>query len=88
MDKLKEEKGYKSDTDMTTEDLKYLVSEFKKAIKQQTGKDFPTDPWEQLWEAILAVFRSWNNDRAITYRELNGIPHDWGTPFSPNGCVR
>ncbi len=87
MDKLKEEKGYKSDTDMTTEDLKYLVSEFKKAIKQQTGKDFPTDPWEQLWEAILAVFRSWNNDRAITYRELNGIPHDWGTAVNVQAMV-
>lgn len=87
MDKLKEEKGYKADTDMTTEDLKYLVSEFKKAIKKQTGKDFPTDPWEQLWEAILAVFRSWNNDRAITYRELNGIPHDWGTAVNVQAMV-
>ncbi len=87
MDKLKEEKGYKSDADMTTEDLKYLVSEFKKAIKEKTGKDFPSDPWEQLWEAILAVFRSWNNDRAITYRELNGIPHDWGTAVNVQAMV-
>ncbi len=87
MDKLKEEKGYTSDTDMTADDLKYLVKEFKKAIKEKTGKDFPTDPWEQLWEAILAVFRSWNNDRAITYRELNGIPHDWGTAVNVQAMV-
>ena len=87
MDKLKEEKGYTSDTDMTTEDLKFLVKEFKKAIKEQTGKDFPEDPWEQLWEAILAVFRSWNNDRAVTYRELNNIPHDWGTAVNVQAMV-
>ncbi len=87
MDELKERKGYKSDTDMTTEDLKYLVSEFKKAIKKQTGKDFPDDPWEQLWEAILAVFRSWNNERAIKYRELNNIPHDWGTAVNVQAMV-
>ncbi len=87
MDKLKEEKGYKSDTDMTTEDLKSLVSEFKNAIKRQTGKDFPEDPWEQLWEAVLAVFRSWNNDRARTYRELNKIPHDWGTAVNVQAMV-
>jgi len=87
MDELKKEKGYTSDTDLTTEDLKYLVSEFKKAIKKQTGKDFPEDPWEQLWEAILAVFRSWNNERARTYRELNKIPHDWGTAVNVQAMV-
>ncbi len=87
MDKLKEEKGYKSDTDLTTDDLKYLVEEFKKAIKKQTGKDFPENPWEQLWEAILAVFRSWNNERAKTYRELNKIPHDWGTAVNVQAMV-
>ncbi len=87
MDELKERKGYTSDTDMTTEDLKYLVSEFKKAIKKQTGKDFPVDPWEQLWEAILAVFRSWNNERAVKYRELNNIPHDWGTAVNVQAMV-
>ena len=87
MDDLKKKKGYTSDTDLTTEDLKYLVSEFKKAIKKQTGKDFPEDPWEQLWEAILAVFRSWNNERARTYRELNKIPHDWGTAVNVQAMV-
>jgi len=87
MDELKKKKGYTSDTDLTTEDLKYLVSEFKKAIKKQTGKDFPEDPWEQLWEAILAVFRSWNNERARTYRELNKIPHDWGTAVNVQAMV-
>ncbi len=87
MDKLKEEKGYKADTDMTAEDLKYLVQAFKKAIKERTGKDFPEDPWEQLWEAILAVFRSWNNPRAITYRNLHGIPHDWGTAVNVQAMV-
>ncbi|NPA43411.1 MAG: pyruvate, phosphate dikinase [Chlorobi bacterium] len=87
MDELKKQKGYTSDTDLTTEDLKYLVKEFKKAIKKQTGKDFPEDPWEQLWEAILAVFRSWNNERARTYRELNKIPHDWGTAVNVQAMV-
>jgi pyruvate,orthophosphate dikinase len=87
IDRLKEEKGYKYDTDMTVEDLKYLVGEFKKLIKQRKGIDFPQDPWEQLWGAIRAVFRSWNNERAITYRRLNKIPDDLGTAVNVQAMV-
>ncbi len=87
MDKLKEEKGYKNDTEFTTEDLKRLVKEFKAAVKKQTGKDFPENPEEQLWEAILAVFDSWNNDRAIYYRNMNKIPHEWGTAVNVQAMV-
>ncbi|MDZ7374259.1 MAG: pyruvate, phosphate dikinase [candidate division KSB1 bacterium] len=87
IDELKEKKGYKYDTDMTVEDLKYLVAEFKKLIKQRKGVDFPQDPWEQLWGAIRAVFRSWNNERAITYRRLNKIPDDLGTAVNVQAMV-
>jgi len=76
---LKEECKVEYDTDLTTEDMKELVSRFKKAIRERTGKDFPTDPWEQLWGSVNAVFSSWNNQRALTYRKLNNIPADWGT---------
>jgi pyruvate,orthophosphate dikinase len=75
----KKKKGVKEDTELAAEDLKELVSEFKKEIKARLGKDFPEDPREQLWGAIGAVFGSWNNPRAIAYRELNNIPGDWGT---------
>ena len=71
--------GITHDTDLTTDDLKDLVKQFKQAIKDRTGKDFPTNPFEQLRGAISAVFGSWNNERAIVYRRLNNIPHDWGT---------
>ncbi|MFA6440462.1 MAG: pyruvate, phosphate dikinase, partial [Bacteriovoracaceae bacterium] len=75
------------DTDLTTEDLKELVRLFKKAIKQNTGKDFPEDPEEQLWGAIGAVFGSWNNERAIAYRKMNGIPSAWGTAVNIQAMV-
>lgn len=75
------------DTDLTTEDLKDLVRLFKKAIKQNTGKDFPEDPEEQLWGAIGAVFGSWNNERAIAYRKMNGIPSAWGTAVNIQAMV-
>ena len=78
LEAMKKSKGYKSDTDMTTEDLKELVSQYK-AIGQKLGKVVPQDPWEQLWLGIGAVFGSWNVARAITYRKLNNIPGDWGT---------
>ncbi|MBN1464703.1 pyruvate, phosphate dikinase [candidate division KSB1 bacterium] len=87
MDVLKEEKGIKNDTELTTDDLKRLVQEFKAAVKKVTGHDFPTDPWEQLWGAIGAVFGSWQNDRAIVYRKLNGIPGDWGTAVNVQAMV-
>ncbi len=84
---MKDEKGVKLDTELTSEDLKKLVSLFKAAIKKRTGKDFPTDPWEQLWGAISAVFRSWNNPRALTYRKLNNIPANWGTAVNVQSMV-
>jgi len=87
MENVKEEKGIENDTDLTVEDLKRLVKEFKAAVKKATGHDFPADPWEQLWGAIGAVFGSWNNDRAIVYRKLNGIPGEWGTAVSVQSMV-
>ena len=75
------------DTDLTADDLKELVAEFKDAIKKRTGKDFPEDPKEQLWLAIGAVFKSWNNERAIVYRKLNNIPDHWGTAVNVQAMV-
>jgi pyruvate,orthophosphate dikinase len=79
MDELKHARGLKLDTELTTDDLKELVRRFKKAVKDRTGKDFPDDPYDQMWGAISAVFGSWMNDRAIVYRRQYGIPHEWGT---------
>ena len=87
IDAQKEKRGVKNDTDLTTEDLKELVVEFKKAIKAQTGKEFPTSAWDQLWGAICAVFGSWMNERAILYRKLNNIPEEWGTAVSVQAIV-
>ena len=78
LEAMKNSKGYKSDTDLTTEDLKELVSQYKE-IGKRLNKIVPQDPWEQLWLGIGAVFGSWNVARAITYRKLNNIPGDWGT---------
>ena len=78
LENMKKSKGYKSDTDLTTEDLKELVSQYKE-IGKKLGKVVPQDPWEQLWLGIGAVFGSWNVARAVTYRKLNNIPGDWGT---------
>lgn len=79
LDEMKEEKGYKFDTDLTAEDLKVLVGEFKDLYKKEKGEEFPNNPKDQLIEAVKAVFRSWNNPRAIVYRRLNDIPGEWGT---------
>ncbi len=79
IEKVKEERGVKLDNELDTEDLKRLVVLFKKAIVERTGQEFPTDPVEQLWGAICAVFDSWMNDRAILYRKMEGIPAEWGT---------
>jgi len=87
IERKKSEKGIELDTDLNTNDLKELVAEFKHAIKTRTGKDFPEDPMEQLWGAIGAVFGSWMNPRAITYRNLNEIPHDWGTAVNVQAMV-
>ena len=87
IDKVKKEKGVKLDTELDAEDLKRLVKLFKEEIKKRKGKDFPTDPWDQLWGAIDAVFGSWNNPRAIKYREINNIPPDWGTAVNVQAMV-
>lgn len=87
MDEVKKSKGIELDTELTTEDLKELVKRFKAAVKARTGKDFPTDPWEQLWGAICAVFDSWNNERAILYRKMNRIPDDLGTAVNVQAMV-
>ena len=84
---LKEEKGINLDTEFTTNDLKELVKRFKAAVLKVTGKTFPTDPWEQLWGSVTAVFNSWNNDRAIFYRRLNQIPDEWGTAVNVQAMV-
>ena len=82
IEKVKEEQGVTLDKDLSVESLKKLVELFKAAIKEQTGQDFPTNPIEQLWGAICAVFRSWMNERAILYRKMEGIPDEWGTAVS------
>lgn len=87
IDELKKEKNIKLDTQFTASDLKELAERFKKTIKQRLNLEFPEDPWEQLWGAIGAVFGSWNNDRAITYRRLNKIPDDWGTAVNVQAMV-
>ena len=79
IDKMKEEKGVKQDVELTAEDLKELANQFKAEYKEKIGKDFPSDPKEQLVEAIKAVFRSWDNPRANVYRRDNDIPYSWGT---------
>ncbi len=87
IDAQKAKRGVKLDTELSTEDLKELVSAFKKAVKKRTGSEFPTNPWDQLWGAICAVFGSWMNERAILYRKLNNIPSDWGTAVSVQAMV-
>ena len=84
---VKAERGIKLDNEMTVDELKKLVVLFKQAIKKQTGKDFPTDPMEQLWGAICAVFDSWMNERAILYRKMEGIPAEWGTAVNVQAMV-
>lgn len=84
---VKTERGIKLDNEMSVEELKKLVVLFKQAIKKQTGKDFPTDPMEQLWGAICAVFDSWMNERAILYRKMEGIPAEWGTAVNVQAMV-
>ena len=84
---VKAKRGVKLDNEMNVDDLKTLVVRFKDAIKKQTGKDFPTDPMDQLWGAICSVFDSWMNERAILYRKMEGIPAEWGTAVSVMAMV-
>ncbi|MCH4552433.1 pyruvate, phosphate dikinase [Aestuariibaculum lutulentum] len=87
MENLKGKRGIQLDTEFTVQDLKDLVYDFKEAVKKQTGHSFPTNPWEQLWGAIIAVFNSWNGDRAVYYRNMNGYPADWGTAVNVQAMV-
>lgn len=87
MDAMKKQKGYKSDTDLTADDLKILCDEFKAIIKHTLGKEFPDDPMEQLWGGIGAVFQSWMGKRAVSYRRIEKIPDDWGTAVNVQAMV-
>ncbi|MDY2913995.1 MAG: pyruvate, phosphate dikinase, partial [Candidatus Enteromonas sp.] len=87
LDELKEKNGYKLDTEVTVEQLKELVAKYKAYYKATFGEEFPTDPYEQLREAVAAVFRSWDNPRANVYRQMNGIPYEWGTAVNVQSMV-
>ncbi len=87
IDAIKEKKGIKYDVDMTAEDLQELIKRFKKIYKDAMGEEFPQDPKTQLIEAVRAVFRSWDNERAIIYRRMNDIPGDWGTAVNVQSMV-
>ncbi len=87
IEEVKEAKGVKLDNELDVDDLKTLVVKFKDAVKKQTGKDFPTSVYEQLWGAICAVFNSWMNERAILYRKMEGIPAEWGTAVTVQAMV-
>jgi len=87
MEELKETQGYELDTEFTVDDLIGLVSKFKSAVTKKTGREFPDSPWDQLWGAVMAVFDSWETDRAIYYRKMNKIPGDWGTAVNVQAMV-
>ena len=87
LDEIKEAKGAKYDTDLTAEDLKEVIARYKAIYKEKMGEEFPQDPKVQLMEAVKAVFRSWDNPRAIVYRRMNDIPGDWGTAVNVQSMV-
>ena len=87
LEQRKKMRGVRFDTELEAKDLEALVTAFKELVKSGTGKEFPSDPQEQLWGAIGAVFGSWNNDRAVAYRELYHIPHSWGTAVNVQAMV-
>lgn len=87
LDEYKHSKGYKSDTDLTADDLKFLAEEFKKQVKKALDKEFPDDAKEQLLGGIKAVFKSWNGKKAVSYRRIEGIPDDWGTAVNVQTMV-
>lgn len=87
IEEVKKAKGVELDNQLEIEDLKLLVKRFKDAVKEKTGRDFPTSAYEQLWGAVCAVFDSWMNERAILYRKMEGIPAEWGTAVSVQAMV-
>ena len=87
IDMLKQSRGVELDTELDTADLQELVARFKALIRARVGRYFPTDPWQQLWGSVVAVFESWNNERARVYRELNDIPQSWGTAVNVQAMV-
>ena len=87
IDHLKEERNLVLDTDFSADDLKELTFRFKAVVKERTGHDFPDNPWDQLWGGVMAVFNSWEGKRAVVYRNLNRIPHDWGTAVNVQAMV-
>ncbi|WP_321321048.1 pyruvate, phosphate dikinase [Labilibaculum sp.] len=87
LDELKAAKGYKVDTELTVEDLKNLVEGYKAVVREHAGVDFPTNPWDQLWGSVCAVFDSWNTERAILYRRMENIPSEWGTAVNVQAMV-
>lgn len=87
MEHLKDKRHIELDTEFTVQDLQDLVYDFKDAVKKRTGHDFPTDPWDQLWGAVIAVFNSWNGDRAVYYRKMHNYPADWGTAVNVQAMV-
>lgn len=87
MEHLKDKRNIVHDTQFTVQDLQDLVYDFKDIVRKRTGKEFPSDPWEQLWGAIVAVFESWNGDRALYYRKMHGYPEDWGTAVNVQAMV-
>ncbi len=87
IEQLKEKRHIQLDTGFTVQDLQDLVFDFKEVIRRRSGKEFPNDPWDQLWGAVLAVFDSWNGDRALYYRKMHGYPADWGTAVNVQAMV-
>jgi pyruvate,orthophosphate dikinase len=87
MEHLKEKRHIHLDTEFSIQDLQDLVYDFKDAVKKRTGHDFPTDPWDQLWGAVVAVFNSWNGDRALYYRKMHNYPSEWGTAVNVQAMV-
>jgi pyruvate,orthophosphate dikinase len=87
LERIKQDQGYESDTDLTVEELKWLVKDFKTTVRKVLGSEFPDDPWEQLWGAVGAVFGSWNGKRAVEYRIIENIPHEWGTAVNVQAMV-
>lgn len=87
IDALKKHRNIELDTEFNVEDLKKLVTDFKELVKKRTGQAIPDDPWQQLWDSIMAVFDSWNGARAIYYRKIHGYPSDWGTAVNVQAMV-